>query len=193
MAQPGGTGSTLGNITAKAEQLRKIRTRLGMDQTGRTQTNLQPAAPTNPAAGKGPDFDVEGAIQTAAGSNRGRLLDMIKRSMPALGQQEPGGQTLAGPTEAAPSPKVQSPFDHLQPETRPLVERLQEIGAASVSPVEQFARIAGRMPSPRELTIFNARFTLEGQLGRPPTPTELKLYIMRPEEQDSAFPSAFEA
>ena len=59
--------------------------------------------------------------------------------------------------------------------------------------MEQFARIAGRMPAPRELAVFQTRQTLESQLGRPPTSTELKIALLTPEQDDNSFPRAFEA
>ena len=196
MAQPGGTGSTLGNITAKAEQLRKIRTRLGMNQAGQAQTSLQPAAPTRgvPATASGQEeaLDIEGQIAEAIKRQEPQLLDNIRRNLPNLMQQGPEGQAAAGPIESAPAPQVQSPFDYLQPEAEPLQDRLRSIGAISVSPLEQFQRLAGRAPSPRELAMFNGRMILEQQLGRPPTPTELKLYMLRPEEEDTSFQRAFE-
>lgn len=197
MPNPGGTGSSqLGSIAAKAEQIRKIRTRLGMNapvgspQSGR----LQPAAPTNPASGFGnqEDFDVEKSLEGAFTNNRERMLEMIRQKLPTLTQQDVGGAAIEGPSVQTPAPRMENPLDVLQPENRNLMARLGDIGAVKLSPMEQFARLAGRMPSPRELVIFQSRAVLEQQLGRSPTPTELKVFVMRPEERDSTFQVAFE-
>ena len=58
--------------------------------------------------------------------------------------------------------------------------------------MEQFYRLAGRPPAPRELAVFSARHLLEQQLGRPPTTNELRLYLVRAGEGSPAFPRAFE-
>jgi len=191
----GGSNSTLGNIASRAEQVRKIRTRLGMSDAPGTPRSgrVQAAAPTNPASGFGDqDDDIESHLQQAQTGNRDKMLELIKQKLPMLTQQDVGGAMVAGPDHQAPAPRMENPLDYLQPENRNLLARLGDIGAVSLSPVEQFARLAGRMPAPRELVIFQARSTLEQQLGRPPTPVELKIFVMRPEERDSTFQPAFE-
>jgi hypothetical protein len=177
-------------MAARADRIRKIRTNLGLSEpSGMPQANLQPAGPTNPQAGLGPqeDFDVDGAVKEKFDANRDSMLAAIKERMG-------GGQDGTAPGEAptaAPSQTMQTPDSYLKPETEPLAGRLANAGATSASPSEQFARLAGRLPSPRELAVFQGRALLEGNLGRPPTPTELKLYMMRDDDEDSSFPRAF--
>jgi len=80
-----------------------------------------------------------------------------------------------------------------QAETAPLMERVNALGAQGLSPNEQFYRLAGRPPSPRELTAFNSRMVLEQQLGRPPTVNELRFYLAGQQEISPAYPRAFES
>ncbi len=196
MPSPNATGSTLANLSQRSDQLKRIRLRLGMEGASRgvPQGNVQAAQPTNPE--NQPNMDVDSAIEQAfSGDRRAQMLERIRQAMPGIQatQGDTGGQMVAGAGQPpAPAPTVTNPLETLQPETRPLKERLQDQGAISVSPLEQFARLAGRMPSPRELAVFQARLTLEGQLGRVPTATELKMYLMRPEQEDGSFPRAFE-
>lgn len=191
----GGQSSTLGTIAIKAQQARAIRQRLGMDQPngGASAGQMQPAAPTTPNSSAGPDLDIDSAIAKAFDQRGPQMEETVRRSMGGLMQEDVGGAGLEGPgVVEAPSAPFQSPFDYMSSESRPLTEQLEHLGAVSVSPQEQFARVAGRMPSPREMTVFNARMVLEQQLGRPPTSNELKMQLLRPEESDNSFPRAFE-
>lgn len=187
----GTQSSTLGAIASKADAARKIRQRLQMDSpNGSPQSgNVQSAAPTTPNSSAGPDLDIDSAVNAAFQQRGADMQETVRRAMPTMTQGQEGGQMLAGggPMPEAPSAPTQSPFDFLNAESAPLQQRLERLGAVNVSPQEQFSRLAGRLPSPRELAVFNARATIEGQLGRPPTSNELKMYLMRPEETDNSF------
>lgn len=193
----GTQSSTLGAVAQKAAAAAQIRQRLSMDApNGSPQAGqAQPAAPTTPNSSAGPAMDVDSMVDQAFQQRGGDMEETVRRAMPTMTQQQDGGQMLAGgggPMPEAPSAPVQSPFDYLNSEVAPLQQRIERLGAVSVSPQEQFARLAGRNPSPRELALFNARTVLEGQLGRPPTSNELKIYVMRPEETDNSFQPAME-
>lgn len=189
MAQPSISGSALGNITARRAQLSKIRQRLNLEGGPQApQGNLRqvaPSPPTGPAqikTGQKPPEEI--ADFAPADDKREAMLARIREF-----QSVNSGQ-FAG---AAPS-KTATP--QMQREQRPLLERIQSMGAAALSPQQQFMRLAGRPPAPREISMFNARIILERQLGRPPTSIEMRLFMARPgvgpESLSPALPRALE-
>lgn len=193
-----GQSSTLGAIAAKAQQARAIRTRLNMDApNGAPSGGMQSSGPTSPEAGLGPadqtqpqgdgqPQDINAMVEQAFQAKRPQLE--------AAYDQHFGGNGGPSVPPAEPDgPIMQGPAQYMQPESQPLTDRLQKYGSMSASPVEQFATVAGRLPSPQELTVFNARNTLESQLGRPPTTNELKMKLIQPDDESQSFPRAFES
>lgn len=75
----------------------------------------------------------------------------------------------------------------------PLGQQVDQMGATGLSLEQQFYRLAGRLPSPREMAVFRTTLLLEDQLGRRPTANELRSVLSRPSSLPAAFPSAVEA
>ena len=193
MATGNGADSTLGAIASKRQRVQQIRSRLSMgDQPGAASSGMRPNAPQNPSGpaqqGEEP-FSVEEAMKKFD-AKRPEMLEQIRAKLPTFAQQDSGGGLTVPPE--APGQRVTNPYETMQGEQSSLLARIRAQSMERASPVEQFTRLAGRMPSPRELAVFNSRSILEGQLGRPPTTNELKMYLMRPEESAQSFQRAFE-
>lgn len=193
MANSTGADSTLGAIASKRARVQQIRQRLSMnDQPGAAQGGMKPNAPQNPsgpAAGGDEAFDIDSAMQKFD-AKKGEMLEMIRSKLPQFAQQDSGGGLTVAPEQ--PGAVFSNPYQTMQGEGTSLLERIRKQSMERASPVEQFTRLAGRMPSPRELAVFNSRSVLESQLGRPPTSNELKMYLLRPEESAQTFQRAFE-
>lgn len=166
----GGGGSTLAHNDSRRRQLLRTRKNLGMDvergaPQAPTRTQPQPVpppqAPAQPPAGQ------------RAGNTREAMLQQVSEF---LGQRR--GQRRG----EAPRPQ-QPPVEAIS--TRPgptdrLAPRIDQLGATN-RPIEtQFYRLAGRQGTPREIAIFRSRLELERQLQRPPTETELRVWMARP-------------
>ncbi len=108
-------------------------------------------------------------------------------------QQVQGFLDTVGRGGAAPTPP-REPVQGAPPTAAPemIADRTRRLGSPNVSPTAEFYRMSGRLPSPRELSIFRARKLLEGQLQRPPTSRELKAFIARPMSLSTAAPTALE-
>lgn len=73
------------------------------------------------------------------------------------------------------------------PDNLPLSGQINALGGAGISPEQQFYRLAGRMPSGRELAAMRTTVMLEQQLNRRPTANELRAAIMRPASLSNSF------
>lgn len=73
------------------------------------------------------------------------------------------------------------------PDAEMTTSRITALGAAGVSPEQQFYRLNGRMPSPREMVVHRQMLLLEQQLNRKPTANELRTSLMRPASLSSGF------
>ena len=158
----GGAGSTLSSLASRQRQLAATRKQLTGDNVPQAPTRTQPQPVPPPAA----PAEQRGGDQPQMAEEVTEFLR--QRGAQARGQvprtQEPAVQRIStrpGPTDT-------------------LADRVDQLGAAN-RPVEtQFFRLAGREGTPREIALFNARLTLERQLNRPPTETELRMFIARP-------------
>ena len=79
-----------------------------------------------------------------------------------------------------------------QPSTASLTQQIERAQAGGMSAEQQFYRISGRPPTPRDMAVFQTALMLERQLGRKPTKRELKSTLMRPDLVSPAFPAAVE-
>ena len=158
-----GAGSTLSSIAARQRQLAATRKQLtgdtGAPAGGRARGNVPPP-PQAPAEPSGDD-------------SRQQMLTQADEFLQQRGAQ------ARGQVPRTREPVVQRVSTRPGPNDT-LADRVDALGAAK-RPVEtQFFRLAGREGTPRELALFNARLTLERQLNRPPTETELRMWIARP-------------
>lgn len=180
MATP--TGSALANLAAKRRQVKKAGQVLGLDQRGVPKPQ-RPGPPPKPPADQRPP-------QQAPTQPEGQL-EIPPEAREQLRQRIAGflQQMRAGGAQPVEGERVQ------RVDTQPtglISQQAARLGLEGLSLREQFRRLAGRPPSPRELNMFAARMELERQLGRPPTVNELKEYISQPDRLSPSFPVAFE-
>lgn len=177
-----GSGSTLSNLTATRRRLNKTREMLGLSERGiqKPQTAPPPRAPADTR----PPQEVAQPGEEIPPEMREQMLSAAGEF---LGQMQAGGQGVPGQGRPPVTPVSSAPTGPVSIE-----DRIRQLGAERLPVEQQFYRVSGRSPSPREREIFNARLTLERQLGRPPTKQEMKQYIIRPGEVSPAYPVAFE-
>ncbi len=174
----GGGGSTLANIDQRRRRLQQTRKNLGMDAErgapqAPTRTQPQPVPPPQAPA------------QPQGGNDRAAMTATIEQFI----QQRKGQRR--GETPQPQQRPVEGVSTRAGPDVR-LTERIDQLGAAQ-RPVEtQFYRLAGREGTPREIAIFRGRLELERQLKRPPTETELRLWMARPASLGAPVTSAVE-
>jgi len=188
---PAGAGSTsyLMNLARRRQQIQRSRALLGLGERG-VQPVQQPLPPQKPPADvRGPQQAPAPAATPAPGgageltipdATRARMLQQTEQFLASL---QSGGRAM--PSE--------SRYQAAQKPTDLLTARLLEWGAEGLKPEEQFYRVAGRYPSPRELALFSARVELERLLNRPPTRNEMKMHLLRTSGLSPAHPRAVEA
>ncbi len=98
--------------------------------------------------------------------------------------QRPGADPVSEPQARVTTP----PRDE-----RMVTDEAERLGMQGASASQQFYRLAGRMPTPRDLAVFRTVKLLEGQLGRKPTSTELRVALSRPTLLGVSAPAAVEA
>lgn len=161
-----GGGSVLGNLAQRRANLQKSKRVLtGGAERGAPQapTRAIPQPPPPPAAPAADQAPVAREQQLE------QAQELLER---ARGRAQ--GQTAAPPT--APIEGVD-----LRPgQQDTLGGRIDQLGATERSLETQFYRLAGRMGSPRELSLFASRLELERQLGRVPTANEFRAYVASP-------------
>lgn len=180
MAQP---NSTLGSLMAQRRRLQASREALGLTERG-IKEPMQGPPPKAPADSRGPQTVQQEQFQIP----EEQLKTMRAKAEGFLEQMRAGGQGAQGRATQRVVPVDTTGGNQVK-----LEERMRRLGAGSLPAEQQFYRVAGRAPSPRELEIFNSRRTLEKQLGRVPTAQELRQYIVRPQSISPAVPTAFES
>lgn len=168
-------GSAIGNMAARRAALMANRKRLsGGAERGapqaptRTQPQAPPLSPQQPeTAPQQGDQAVGGDVPTDEEAQQQVVEFLQTRGAQAQGQGVAPRRTIEGVDMR---PGAEGPL---------LDERIRQLGAVNRPPETQFFRIAGREPTPRELSLFNARMTLERQLKRPPTANEMRSFITR--------------
>lgn len=73
-----------------------------------------------------------------------------------------------------------------------ITDKARRLGIGGLSADQQFYRLSGRRPTPRDLAVFRTVQLLEGQLGRKPTSTELRVALSRPTLLGISAPAAVE-
>lgn len=166
----GGSGSTLANLAKRRAQLQASRQALGLD----TERGA-PQAPNRTMPNPPPPPQAPADVAPADNPNDpNAMLAKVEAFIGQHGQSSQGAAPVQAPT---------SPVENIP--TRPTVtdtmaDRIDQLGATTRTPETQFYRLSGREGTPREIAIFSARMSLERQLNRPPTESELMLYIARP-------------
>jgi len=178
--------SHLATIARRRVAIDRTRQTLGLGtEMGAPQapTRAIPNPPPQPVpSGKQAPGQLAPAGEAAAPNSRAAMLEKAKAFLDQ--QQRPQSQPM--PQNGI---DVQAPT----PDTTPLTDQVAGLGAAGISPEQQFYRLSGRMPSPREMAVFRATMLLEGQLNRRPTANELRASLMRPDSISQSFPSVVEA
>jgi hypothetical protein len=183
MATQGGAGSQLAALAAKRRTIDKTRQALGLNSGGGGSAGVArapapPPPPTapgdspvqiNPSPGPVVPQPTDASTNTPTPDRNPQELQMVTDF---LNQAKAQGKAVApaGPPIQT-APVTQSPT---------LPEQITAAGADNYSPEMQFMRLAGRPPSGREMTIFNAVQSLTQQLGRAPTRNEVLLSVQNP-------------
>ncbi len=187
--------STLGSLAQRRKALIAQRNSLqgsgerGAPQAPTREQNIPPPSPQQPESA--PPAGGPGAAP-ADGAPSPEMTDeeAQARVEEFLGEK---GRQIQGqtPVPGGERPGIEAVDNRPGPEAR-LQDRINNLGAGARSIETQFFRLAGREPSPRELMLFQARLTLERQLGRPPTVNEFKTYTRRTESAGPFFSAAVE-
>lgn len=171
-------------MAARRQQVQKARVAIGLSSPAAPGAGVRSGAPINPAgpASPTPDQPAVSAAPAAPAAAPGEFhpdnvpqmssrADMLKATEAVLKQAANRGQAVA------PVPGVAE-----QPPAAPagLQDQIAAVGAENMSPEMQFMRVAGRVPSGREMAMFAATSELARQLGRNPTTNELMLFMTRP-------------
>lgn len=166
MAIRSGGGSTVASNTARSRALMATRKRLNADTErggpqAPTRTQPQPVPPPQAPA------------QQPAGGDRAAMLTQTEEF---LSQQ---GARRRGQMPPSTNQRPIQPVSARPGATDRLTEQVAQLGAEGRATETQFFRLAGREGTPRELSIFRGRLELERQLNRPPTESELKMWMAR--------------
>ncbi len=73
-----------------------------------------------------------------------------------------------------------------------ITDKARRLGMGGLSADQQFYRLAGRRPTPRDIAVFQTVQLLEQQLGRKPTATELRAALASPALLGISAPAAVE-
>jgi hypothetical protein len=170
-------------MAARRQQVQKARVAIGLSSAAAPGGGVRSGGPINPAgpAAPTPDQPAVSAAPAAAPApgefhpdnvpEMSSRDDMLKATEALLKQAANRGQAVA------PTPAVAT-----QPPAAPtgIQDQIAAVGAENMSPEMQFMRVAGRVPSGREMAMFAATSELARQLGRNPTTNELMMYMTRP-------------
>lgn len=176
------SGSTLENLAISRAKLDRSRKLLGLGERGVSQPQQGPPAVV-PADQRGP--------QTAALELPDVPPEVRERMLSQ--SQDFFNQAQAGSEAPIPSSDPELVAPPAAEEVPLLTEEIRRLRSENDSPSTQFARLAGRPGSPREVSMLQTRLMLENQLGRPPTQNEVKNAIANPESISPSFPVAFES
>ena len=153
-----------------------------------TRANPNPPPPPQAPAQAAPATErrpAQAAPQEGAAGGREGMRAQAETFLREVGSQMQG--QVAPPKE----PAIRDESVR-QDQTTTLRERVGQLGATDRSLESQFYRLAGRMGSPRELSMLASRLELERQLKRPPTQTEFKNFIAQPSSLGPLFSPAVE-
>ena len=188
-----GAGSSLGNLARRKENLRRQAKALsegaarGAPQAP-TRANPQPPPPPRAPAQAAPP--ARGAPAPAAAEGQQRPSPGDRRARAERFLQEVGSQ-MQGQVPPPEEGRIRDASIR-QDITTTLQDRLVQLGASERSLETQFFRLAGRMGSPREVSLLASRLELERQLNRPPTQGEFQNFIAKPGSLGPLFSPAVE-
>lgn len=174
----GGSGRGLDGQMAHAARRRaaaiKTKKTLNIDQ--------ERGAPQAPVRQNQPPGQVPAAEEGAQGPTQ-------QESMMAATKQffQKARRPGATPVEQPPA-RVSAP----KPDESMVTDKAERLGMNGASPQQQFYRLSGRMPTPRDMAVFRTVLLLEQQLGRKPTSTELRAALTKPALLGVAAPAAVE-
>lgn len=197
--------SVLANLTAQRARLSAVRQRLNLERPtsqmpgGAPMRELAPSPPGGPAQRPGAQAQaVQGAtnIQAAPGQDvaniqlppeiEQRMLQKIGTFINTYGAQQQGladreRAAVSAPPATSPAPAAApAPAGPPPPQQGAPAPEANALAARAVAPIVDFFRANGRLPSMEELRSVSASRLLQQQLGRPPTPDEVRLYLMQP-------------
>lgn len=165
--------STLDQTARRRAQARKTAQTLNIEQ--QAQSNVRGSTPPAQVP-KGEDTPAdESTPDERMAAATARFFQQVKR---------PGQVPVQGPPARVTAPRAREGM---------VSERAKAQGAGGFSAAQQFYRLSGRMPTPRDLAVYSEVLRLEGQLGRRPTRVELRAALARPNLIGPAAPSAVEA
>ena len=182
------SSSTIANLAARRQQVQRARNAIGLSSGGAPNGGMRSGKPINPneePASPTPAAPAEQVPQTVAPDalhpdnvpEMNTHEDRLKFTQKMLDAAKSGGRMIT------PAPKVNETPASTAPQ---VLDQIDALGAAKMSPVMQFMRIAGRSPSGRELAMYSATVELARQLGRNPTSNELLQYMTQPKAEASS-------
>lgn len=165
-------------------QLAQVARRRAAAQATSKKLNIgaERGAPQAPVRQNQPPGQIPAAEPDAQGpSSQEQMLAATKQFFQKA--QRPG----AAPVEQ-PAARVTTP-----PQDEGMVtDKAERLGMQGASASQQFYRLSGRLPTPRDLAVFRTVQLLEEQLGRKPTSTELRVALVRPTLLGVSAPAAVE-
>ncbi len=212
MPSVGMGGSTIANLTAQRAKLSAVRSKLGMEggqPAGIPQGGMRAVAPTNappPAAVVGPQAQAamgpQGVAPTAGPPGQAPTPEM----QPGLSLQPGAEQATIQPPQEGQNiqfqhrPEAQSQMLNMVtnfinqhgPQQQALIDQqrsqqqpqTQEVGGGGrLSPIADFYKQMGRLPTPQELLMMGAQNHLTNTKGRPPTQEELTNFVSQGPQQ----------
>lgn len=188
MASTGGSGrgidSHMAAVAKRRATVQATRKRLNIGQeNGVAATNVRGRTPpvSNPDTAKNPPAPTQTPEQAQA-DQQTRMRQQTSEFFQKVARPNAVPVPDQGQVDARPP----------QPSAASLTQQIETAQAGGMSSEQQFYRISGRLPSPREMAVFQTALMLERQLGRKPTRNELKATLTRPDLVSPAFPAAVE-
>ena len=176
------SGSTLENLASSRAKLNQSRKLLGLGERGVSQPQVAPPprAPADSRAPQSAALELPDVPPEVRERMMAQSSDFFEQAQSGTQAPIPSGD----PQLIAPPAAEEVPL---------LTDEIRRLRSERDSPSTQYARLAGRPGSPREVAMLQTRLMLENQLGRPPTANEVKNAISNPEFISPSFPVAFES
>ena len=170
-----GLGGQLDHAARRRSQAQRTRKTLNIDQE---RGDPQAAVRQNQTPGQVPASNgdkEQGTPQERMAAATERFFQKVKR---------PGATPVSQPAARVEGPQTQEGM---------VTERAQQLGMSGLSTQQQFYRLSGRTPTPRDIAVFRTVLLLERELGRKPTSIELRVALQRPTLLGISAPAAVEA
>ncbi len=169
-------GGQLDHAARRRSQAQRTRKALSIDQErGAPQAPVRQNQPPGQVPASNGAGEQQGTPRERMAAETERFLQKAKR---------PGATPVNQPQANVERPQTQEGM---------VTDRAQQLGISGLSTQQQFYRLSGRQPTPRDIAVFRTVLLLEQQLGRKPTSIELRVALQRPTLLGISAPAAVEA